>query len=146
MERPDPIILIIPKEVTMKKILSTAFVVCCLVSAFIILPVSAADPGVEAKAVFAKLVKAAKAKNVEKFKSYIVKADLREMEKDGMVELMMEMIADDKPELYTAEVKGDRAILKKEITKKTKDGTSTEKSTVHMVKESGQWKMGKPQD
>lgn len=85
----------------------------------------AEDAEKEARAVFAKLVRAAKAKNTAEFKSYIARTDLQEMEKEGWVEMMMELVAEEDPGAFTAEVKKDRVVFKKEI----KVDTAEEKSS-----------------
>ena len=100
----------------------------------------------EARAVFAKLVQAAKTKNTAEFKSYIARTDLQEMEKEGWVEMMMELVAGEDPGAFTAEVKKDRVVFKKEIKVDTAEEKSTQKTTVHMIKDSGQWKFGKPRN
>lgn len=111
----------------------------------------AADAGgeKEARAAFVKLVDAAKKKQVKQFKQLIAKADLKEMEamekeKAGMIDFMMTMLAADDPKQFKADVKPDSVTFKKSVTNKSKDGTSTETTTVTMVREDGQWKFGKP--
>jgi hypothetical protein len=100
----------------------------------------------EARAVFAKLVQAAQAKNTAEFKSYIAKKDLQEMEKEGWVDMMMELVAGEDPGAFTAEVKKDQVVFKKEIKVDTAEEKSTQKTTVHMIKDNGQWKFGKPRN
>ncbi len=109
-------------------------------------PIQADDPIKDARAVFMALVKAAKAKNTAEFKSYIAKEDLKEMEKEGFVDLMMAMMAEETPQQYTAEAKANQVIFRKEIKKTSREGTSTESSTVSMIKEDGKWKFGKPRN
>jgi hypothetical protein len=106
----------------------------------------AEDAQKEARAVFAKLVQAAKDKNTAEFKSYIAKTDLQEMEKEGWVEMMMELVAEEDPRAFTAEVKKDQVVFKKEIKVDTAEEKSTQKTTVHMIKDGGQWKFGKPRN
>jgi hypothetical protein len=108
--------------------------------------VKAEDAEKEARAFFAKLVKAAKAKNAAEFKSYIAKADLQEMEKEGWVDMMMELVAEEDPGAFTAEVKKDRVVFKKELKVDTAEEKSTQKTTVTMIKDGGQWKFGKPRN
>ncbi len=107
-------------------------------------PVQADDGVKEARAVFVKMVNAAKASNTAEFKSCLTKEDLKEMEQQGFVDLMMMMMAGENPEEFTAEVNGDRIEFKKEIKRSSGEGNSTETTTVHMMKEGGQWKFGKP--
>ncbi|EFK96526.1 secreted protein [sediment metagenome] len=106
--------------------------------------VTADDAEKEARAVFVKMVAAAKAGNTAEFKSYLTKEDLTEMEQQGMVDLMMMMMAGEDPEQFRAEVNGDRAEFKKEVKESSGGGNSTSTTTVHMLKEGGQWKFGKP--
>jgi hypothetical protein len=107
-------------------------------------PVQADDAEKEARAVFVKMVNAAKASNIAEFKSYLTKDDLKEMEQQGFVDLMMMMMAGETPEQFRAEVKGDRIEFKKEVKRSSGEGNSTSTTTVHMMKEDGQWKFGKP--
>jgi predicted lipid-binding transport protein (Tim44 family) len=95
--------------------------------------VRAEDPVKDAKAAYAKLVKAAKAKNVAEAKKYIVKDYVKEMEKERVLNMLLELLADLNPNPAKAELKGNRVILKID-----KDRTDT----FHMVKEDGQWKLG----
>ncbi len=99
----------------------------------------------EARAAFVKLVGHAKKKQVADFKKLIAKSDLAEMEamekeRAGMIAMMMEMIAADDPKGFKAEIKGNVATFVKE----TKEGSSTSKTTVRMIREDNQWKFGKP--
>ncbi len=103
-------------------------------------PVQADDAEKEARAVFVKMVNAARDGNTSEFKSYLLKDDLKEMEQQGMVELMMMMMAGEKPEEFSADIKGDQIDFKKET--KSKDNVK-ESTTVHMIKDGGQWKFGK---
>jgi hypothetical protein len=126
-----------------------ASIVCFLLSLFILChyqPAQAEDPEKEARAVFTKLVKAAKANNQREFKSYITQKDLQEMEKEGFVEMMMALVAEENPDLFTAEVKKDQVAFKKEIKVDTPEEKSAQKTTVYMIKEEGQWKFGKPRN
>lgn len=109
-------------------------------------PVNAGDPEKEAREVFVKLVRAAKAGNKAEFKSYIAAKDLREMEQEGFVDMMMEFVAEEKPEQFRAEVKQDRVIFRKETKVDTPEEKSTGKTTVYMIREGSEWKFGKPKD
>jgi len=109
-------------------------------------PLLADDPANDARAVFVAFVKAAKAKNTEEFTSYIAKEDLKEMEKEGFVDLMMAIMADETPDLYKAEATGNQVIFMKEIKETSAEGSVTGSSTVYMVKEDGRWKFGKPRN
>ena len=109
-------------------------------------PARAEDPEKEARAVFVKLVQAAKANNQEEFKSYIAQKDLKEMEKEGFVEVMMALVAEENPESFTAEVKGEQVIFSKQTKIDTPEDKSSGKTSVYMVKEGGQWKFGKPRN
>jgi hypothetical protein len=109
-------------------------------------PLLADDPANDARAVFVAFVKAAKDKNMEQFKSYIAKEDLKEMEKEGFVDLMMAIMADETPNSYKSEATGNQVIFKKEIKETSAEGSVTGSSTVYMVKEEGNWKFGKPRN
>ncbi len=117
-------------------------IVVCLCSLLLcqFQPVQADDDEIAARAVFVKIVNAAKDGKAAEFKSYLLKDDLKEMEQQGMVEMMMMMMAGEKPEEFSANLKGDQIEFKKET--KSKDNL-TESTTIHMVKDGGQWKFGK---
>jgi hypothetical protein len=125
---------------------------CGLAAMFLALsPLVQADNGSEAdaRAAFVKLYNAAKAKKAADFKKLIAKADLAEMEamdkeRPGMIAMMMEMVAGDHPKDFKAEIKGDVATFIKETKEKSKDGSSSSKTTVKMIREDNQWKFGKP--
>lgn len=106
----------------------------------------AEDSEKEARSVFVKLVQAAKSKNLPEFKSQIVPRDLQEMEKEGLVEMMMEFVAEEKPDQFQAEVKKDQVIFKRETKVDTPEEKSTQKTTVYMIKDQGKWKFGKPRN
>ncbi len=108
--------------------------------------VLAEDPAKDAKAAYAKFVEAAKANNIDEAKKYISKDALNELEKEGMFDLFIEMQADINPDLAKSEVKGNRVILKIEEKKTTKDGTYSISVTGYMLKEDGQWKLGRPEE
>lgn len=107
----------------------------------------AADPVKEAKDAYTQLVKLAKANKIDAARKLLTKDALSDLEKDKMVEFFIEMQADIKPETIKAakaEVKGSMVVIRIEQVEKTKEGTSTSKTTIYMVKENGQWKVGKP--
>jgi hypothetical protein len=106
--------------------------------------VQADDAEKEARAVFVKMVNAAKAGNTSEFKSYLTKEDLKEMEQQGFIDFMMMMMAGETPEQFKAYVNDDRIEFKKEVKQSSGEGNSTSTTTVHMMKEDGQWKFGKP--
>jgi preprotein translocase subunit SecA len=103
------------------------------------------DPAKAAKASLANFIKAAKEKNVDEAKKYLSKDALQELEKEGMLDMVLQVWGELNPDAFKAEVKPDRVILKMEEVEKTKEGTSTTAVTIHMVKEDGQWKIGKPE-
>lgn len=116
-----------------------------LLLAFSPITQAAGSDEAEARAAFVKLVGHAKKKQTAEFKKLIAKPDLAEMEamekeRAGMIAMMMEMIAADDPKGFKAEIKGNVATFVKE----TKEGSSTSKTTVRMVREDNQWKFGKP--
>ena len=109
----------------------------------------AADPVKEAKDAYSQFVKAAKANKVEAAKKLLAKDALSDLEKDKAVDIFISFNADVKPETIKAakaEMKGSMVVLKIEQVEKTKDGTSSSSMTIYMVKEGGQWKVGKPED
>ncbi len=108
----------------------------------------AADPVKEAKDSYVQFVKAAKANKVDACKKLLTKDALSDLEKDNMLDLFMTMQADIKPETIKAakaEVKGSMVIINIEQKEKTKDGTSSMSMKAYMVKDGGQWKVGKPE-
>jgi len=108
--------------------------------------VRAEDPVKDAKAAYAKFVKAAKANKTAEAKKYIAKDALKELEKDGVLDMFIQAQADINPNAAQAEVKGNRVILKIEEKQTTKDGSFSTSFTAYMVKEDGQWKLGKPEE
>ncbi len=107
----------------------------------------AADPVKEAKDAYSQFVKAAKANKVDAAKKLLTKDALSDLEKDNMLDFFLGMHADIKPETIKAaqaEVKGSMVVLKIEQKEKTKEGTSSTSTKAYMVKEGGQWKVGKP--
>ncbi|MFC1812894.1 hypothetical protein ACFL03_09390 [Thermodesulfobacteriota bacterium] len=108
-------------------------------------PALGAEPIEEARAVFAKMVTAAKANDIEGFKSHILPKDLAEMEKEGAVQMVMMMIAEDDPAIFHAEVGKGYIIFTHEIKEEGPDSSSSMKNIVYMIKHEGQWKFGTPQ-
>ncbi|HBD08160.1 MAG TPA: hypothetical protein DCZ69_07835 [Syntrophobacteraceae bacterium] len=109
-------------------------------------PVQADEAEKEARAVFVKMVNAAKASNSAEFKTFISQEDLKEMDAEGFTDMMMMMMAGENPEQFKADVKGDQIVFTKEVKQSGGGGNSTETTTVHMIKEGGQWKFGKPKE
>ena len=108
----------------------------------------AADPVKEAKDAYAQFVKAAKTNNIEAAKKLLTKDALSDLEKDNMLDLFMAMNSDITPQTISAskaEVKGSMVVLKIEQVEKSKEGTSSTKTTVYLMKEGGKWKVGKPE-
>jgi hypothetical protein len=108
----------------------------------------AADDVKDAKDAYAQFVGAAKARKIEEVKKLLTKDALRDLEKDQMLDLFIDMQADIKPETIKAakaESKGPMVVLKIDQVEKTKEGTFSTAMTVYMVKEDGQWKVGKPE-
>jgi len=133
------------KETIMKKHIAVLGAVLAVFFFAVCQNVYAEDPVKDAKAAFTKFVKAAKAKNTAEAKKYIAKDALKELEKDGMLDMFLEVQADTNPNAAKAEVKGNRVILKIDEKKTTKDGSYSTSFTAYMVKEDGQWKLGKPE-
>jgi hypothetical protein len=104
----------------------------------------------EARATFVELVDVSKKRQLDRFKALIAAADLEEMEaldkeKPGFFEMLMALIAEGgDPSEYTADVKDDRVIFVRRIREKTADSSSTETTTVTMVRQGNQWRLGKP--
>ncbi len=132
----------------MKTRLMTA-VIMLSVAAFVFCQAAvAADPVRDAKDAYSQFVKAAKANKVDAAKKLLAKDALSDLEKDNALDLFIGMQADIKPETIKAakaEVKGSMVVLKIEQKEKTKEGTFSSSMTVYMVKEGGQWKVGKPE-
>jgi len=108
-----------------------------------------AAPEAEARAAFVKLYQAAKKKQVAEFKKLVARADLAEMEamdkeQPGMIAMLMSMVAGDDPKGFKAEIKGNEAIFVKEMRESSKDGSSSSRTTVRLIREDNQWKFGKP--
>jgi hypothetical protein len=135
------------KEKTMKTRLLVALII---LSVALVLPHSAvaADPVKEAKDAYAQFVKAAKTNNVEAARKLLTKDALSDLDKDNMLDFFMAMHSEITPQTIAAskaEVKGPMVVLKIEQVEKSKEGTSTSKTTVYMMKEGGKWKVGKPE-
>jgi len=108
-------------------------------------PALGAEPIEEARAVFAQMVTAAKANDIEGFKSHILPKDLAEMEKEGAVQMVMMMIAEDDPAVFHSEVGKGYIIFTHEIKEEGPDSSSSMKNIVYMIMHEGQWKFGTPQ-
>ena len=85
----------------MKILFSLLFTVSTI---FLFQPALAGDPVAEARGVFAEMVTAAKASDMDKFKSHILPKDLAEMEQMGMTPMIMKMMAGDDPAIFKPEV------------------------------------------
>ena len=107
-------------------------------------PARAEDPEKEARAVFVKLVQAAKANNETEFKSFIVPRDLQEMEKEGFVELMMNLVAGENPDAFTAEVKEDQIVFSRQINVDTPKRNLQERHRSQWSKKQGSGSSGSP--
>ena len=127
----------------MVTVITMSFVVLFLCQAAV-----AADLVKDAKNAYAQFVKAAKADNIAAVKKLLTKEALDDLEKNNALDFFIAVQADIKPETIeaaNAEVKGSTVVLKIEQVEKTKEGTATSRATVYMVKEGGQWKVGKPE-
>ena len=104
----------------------------------------------EARAVFVQLVAAARAGDAARFKALIAPADIKEMqafekENPGFMKMFMGLVADGgDPQDYQAQVKGEQVRFVRRVVEKTKDSSSTETTTVTMIKQDGRWVFGKP--
>jgi hypothetical protein len=135
------------KERAMKKRLVVTVIMMSVVALIFCQAVVAADPVKEAKDAYTQFVKAAKANKVEAVKKLMTKDALNDIEKDNALDLFILMHADIKPETIKAakaEVKGPMVVLSIEQVEKTKEGTSSTSMKAYMVKDGGQWKLGKP--
>ena len=123
-------------------------VILMSVATFVFFKTAAADDTVkDAKDVYTQFVKAAKSKKIEVAKKFLAKDALTDLEKDNTVDFFIAMQADIKPETIKAakaEMKGAMVVLDIKQVEKGKDGSSSTSMTVFMVKENGQWKVGKP--
>ena len=126
--------------------MKTLFNVLLVISIFLFFqPALRAEPIEEARAAFAKMVTAAKANDIEEFKSHILPKDLAEMEREGAVQIVMMMIAEDDPAIFQAEASKDYILFTHEIKEEGPDSSSSMKKMVYMIKHEGQWKFGTPQ-
>jgi hypothetical protein len=107
-------------------------------------PAWGADPVEDARGVFVKMVTAAKANDIEGFKSHILPKDLAEMQKEGVVKMIMMMMAEDDPAVFHAEVGKGHIMFTHEVKKEGSDSSSSMKNIVYMIKHEGQWKFGTP--
>jgi hypothetical protein len=103
----------------------------------------------DARAAFTKLVSVSKKHQAAEFKKLIARADLKEMEamekeRPGMIAFMMDMLAQDNPKDFKAEIAGNTATFTKVTKESSKDGSSTTTETVKLIREDNQWKFGKP--
>jgi predicted lipid-binding transport protein (Tim44 family) len=131
-----------------KKRLVVALFILSAAALIFLRPAVAADPVTEAKDAYAQFVQAAKADNVEAVKKLLTKDALSDLEKQGALDFFIAVNAEITPQTIKAAkaaMKGSMVVLKIEQTEKTKDSTSTSKTTIYMVKEGGQWKVGKPE-
>jgi predicted lipid-binding transport protein (Tim44 family) len=132
----------------MKLRLMVTVIIMSVVALILCQAAVAADPVKDAKNAYAQFVKAAKADKIDAAKKLLTKEALNDLEKDNALDMFIAMQADIKPETIEAakaEVKGSTVVLKIEQVEKTKDGTTSSRATVYMVKEGGQWKVGKPE-
>ena len=132
----------------MKLRLMVTVITMSFVALFLCQAAVAADLVKDAKNAYAQFVKAAKADNIAAVKKLLTKEALDDLEKNNALDFFIAVQADIKPETIeaaNAEVKGSTVVLKIEQVEKTKEGTATSRATVYMVKEGGQWKVGKPE-
>jgi hypothetical protein len=108
-------------------------------------PIWAADPVEEARGAFTEMVAAAKAANIDQFKSHILPKDLAEMEKEGATRMVMMMWAKDDPAIFNAEVNSDYILFTHEIKEESPNSSMTMRKEAYMFKYKGQWKFGTPQ-
>ncbi len=104
-----------------------------------------AEPIEEARAAFVKMVTAAKANDIKVFKSHILPKDLAEMEKEGVVQMIMMMAAKDNPAIFQATAGKGHILFTHETKEEGPDSSSSMKKMVYMIKHEGQWKFGTPQ-
>jgi hypothetical protein len=108
-------------------------------------PVFSAGHVEEARAVFSEMVTAAKASNLDKFKSHILPRDLAEMEKEGVTRMIMMMMVEDDPAVFQAEETEGYILFTQEIKEEGPDSSMTMRREVYMIKHEGHWKFGTPQ-
>lgn len=110
----------------------------------------ASDAEQEARAAFAKLVDAAANQRMDDFKALVAEKDLAEMEsmekeQPGFMQMFMGFVATGgAPDEYTAEVADDQVKFVRRVEQSSSEGSSTETTTVTMVREGDQWKFGQP--
>jgi membrane-bound lytic murein transglycosylase B len=126
--------------------ITCAVLLSLLVGAFA-LPGQAADPPEqEARAAFAKVLDAAKKKQVDQFKQWVAKDGLRELEaaeKKGAkpFDKLMAALAPHDAQRFTAEVKGGQVTFIDRSPVKTATGTMDQVAAFTMVREGSQWKL-----
>lgn len=132
----------------MKLRLMVTVIIMSFVALFLCQTAVAGDPVKDAKNAYTQFVTAAKANNSDAVKKLLTKEALDDLEKNGAFDLFIGMQADIRPETIEAakaEVKGSTVVLTIEQVEKTKEGTTTSKGKIYMVKEGGQWKVTKPE-
>jgi len=128
---------------------SVLAVVCAVVVVLAPSLQAAGNDEQEARAAFARLVEVARKSQVDEFKKLVAAADLKEMEamekeRAGFLEMFMGFIAESgNPDEYTADVKPNQITFVKRVSEKSSSGSSTQTTTVHMIRDGGQWKFGK---
>jgi len=125
------------------KILLSIFLVITTFS--FLQPVFSAGPVDEARVVFSEMVAAAKAGNLDKFKSHILPKDLAEMEREGATRMVMMMMTEDDPAMFQAEETEGYILFTQEIKEEGPDSSMTMRKEVYMIKHDGHWKFGTPQ-
>lgn len=108
-------------------------------------PVFSASPVEEARAVYSEMITAAKAGNLDKFKSFILPRDLAEMEREGATPMVMMMIAEDDAAAFQAQETKDYILFTQEIKEEGPDSSMTMRKEVYMIQHEGRWKFGTPQ-
>ena len=93
----------------------------------------------EARAAFKKCVAAYNAGNLDEVKQYVAKATLSEMEHSGMFSMAMGMMSGLNIDEFVPSAAGSHMTF----TKSEKQGDVSSSMSVKMVKEDGQWKLGK---
>jgi hypothetical protein len=101
-------------------------------------PASESDAA-EAREAFKRCVAAFTAGNMAEAKKYVAKTALSEMEQTGMFSMAMGMMAGLNIDEFAASTAGDHITF----TKSEKQGEMSSSMSVTMVKEDGQWKLGK---
>lgn len=96
------------------------------------------DPASEARAALEKFQGLVKSGKKAEAMAMIVKSHREEIEKSGMADMALGMLAAMDYKDFKATVEGDKVIF----TKEEKQGNSNMSVKVTMVKEDGQWKIG----